>query len=397
MEIIFWVSILFMAFVYAGYGIAIWLANKIRGSKTTVLYSVDELPELAVLIAAYNEEDIIKEKLNNTLSLNYPKEKLKIYVITDGSNDKTNEIVKSFSEAELLFVQSRKGKTAAINRAMPYIKEPVTIFTDANVMLNADAFIEIVKHYADKKIGGVSGEKRVALTGSSAAATEGLYWKYESFLKNEDAKLNSLVGAAGELFSIRTALFQPLPEDTLLDDFMISMNIIRKGFKIAYEPGAYASENPSLNIKEEYKRKVRISAGGLQSVLRLIDFINPANYGLLSFQYFFHRFSRWIITPFLIPLAFIANTFIAAQSDFYAALLVVQILFHAAALLGYYFESKSIRIKLLFIPFYFNFMHYCIVAGWVKYLSGNQQAAWQKASRLATVQIIAQQKHCLLL
>lgn len=387
MEIIFWISILFIAFVYVGYGVVIWMANKILGSKTTLQYPTEELPEIAVLIAAYNEEAIIKEKINNTLSLNYPKEKLKIYVISDGSNDATNEIVKSFADVELLFEQSRKGKTAAINRAMPYVNEPVTIFTDANVMLNADALIEMVKHYADKKIGGVSGEKRVAVTGASAAATEGLYWKYESFLKNEDAKLNSLVGAAGELFSIRTSLFEALPEDTLLDDFMISMNIIRKGFKIAYEPNAYASENPSLNIKEEYKRKVRISAGGLQSVLRLADFINPANYGLLSFQYFFHRFSRWMITPVLIPLAFIANVFIAGQSDFYAAILIAQILFHTAALLGYYFESKNIRIKLLFIPYYFNFMHYCIVAGWIKYLSGNQQAAWQKASRLATVEI----------
>lgn len=385
MEIIFWVSFLFIAFVYAGYGLVVWLANKILGSKAICQYPVDELPEIAVLIAAYNEEDIIKEKISNTLSLNYPQEKLKIYVISDGSNDDTNDIVKSFSRVELMFVQRRKGKTAAINRVMPFINEPVTVFTDANVMLNTDALLEIVKHYADEKIGGVSGEKRVAVTGASAAAAEGLYWKYESFLKNEDAKLNSLVGAAGELFSIRTTLFEDLPEDTLLDDFMISMNIIRKGFKIAYEPNAYASENPSLNIKEEYIRKVRISAGGLQSVLRLKDFINPANYGLLSFQYFFHRFSRWMITPVLIPMAFIANVFIAGQSDFYAAILVAQILFHAAALMGYYFESKNLRIKLLFIPYYFNFMHYCIVAGWIKYLSGNQQAAWQKSSRLATV------------
>ncbi len=383
MEIIFWISVLFIAFVYAGYGVVIWLANKILGSKNSRNQVVDQLPEIAILIAAYNEEDIIKEKLSNTLGLNYPKEKLKIYVISDGSTDETNRIVKSYSSVNLLFEQSRKGKTAAINRAMSYINEEITVFTDANVMLNADALLEIVKHYANEKTGGVSGEKRViAASDASAAATEGLYWKYESFLKNEDAKLNSLVGAAGELFSIRTALFEPLQEDTLLDDFMISMSILRKGFKIAYEPGAFASENPSLNIKEEYKRKVRISAGGLQSVLRLLSFINPVKYGLLSFQYFFHRFSRWIITPILIPLAFIANACIATQSEFYAAMLLAQITFHVAAILGYYFEHKNIRIKILFIAYYFNFMHYCIVAGWIKYLTGNQQTAWQKASRL---------------
>lgn len=161
MEIIFWISILFIAFVYAGYGVVIWLANKMLGSKKTSLYAINELPEIAVLIAAYNEEDIIKAKLNNTLSLNYPKEKLKVYVISDGSNDATNEIVKSFANVELLFEQRRKGKTAAINRVMPFINEPVTVFTDANVMLNADALLEMVKHYADEKIGGISGEKEL--------------------------------------------------------------------------------------------------------------------------------------------------------------------------------------------------------------------------------------------
>ena len=386
MEIIFWISITIIAFIYVGYGLVIWLINKLFFIKKENKSSMEELPEVAVLIAAYNEVSIIKEKLKNTLSLNYPKDKIKIYVIGDGSNDGTNEVVNSFPQVKLLWQVQRKGKTAAINRAMPFIKEPITIFTDANVMLNENALKEMVKHYADNKIGGVSGEKRViSVESASAAVTEGLYWKYESFLKNEDAKLNSLIGAAGELFSIRTDLFVSLPEDTLLDDFMISMNIIRKGFKIAYEPNAYASETPSLNIKEEYKRKVRISAGGLQSVLRLADFVNPFRYGLMSLQYIFHRFSRWIVTPVLIPLALVSNILIAGHSSLYSSILFLQIIFHLAGLLGWYFESKKIRIKILFIPYYFNFMHYCIIAGWIKYLMGNQNASWDKATRYKTI------------
>lgn len=382
METIFWISLLFLLFIYIGYGIIILLINKLINSNNNKQSQTNELPDIAVLIAAYNEEDIISEKLINTLSLNYPQDKLKIYVISDGSNDKTNEIVNAFKNVNLLWQSDRKGKTAAINRAMPHIKEAITVFTDANVMVNPDALLEIAKHYQNEKIGGVSGEKRVnSNEATSAAATEGIYWKYESFLKNQDAQLSSLVGAAGELFSIRTKLFTALPIDTLLDDFMISMNIIKKGYKIAYEPNAFASENPSLNINEEYKRKVRISAGGLQSVLRLLDILNPFRFGILSFQYFFHRFSRWIISPILIILAFLTNMYLLEYSFIYTAIFLIQVLFHFAAIAGWFFERKHIRIKLLFIPYYFDFMHYCIIAGWLKYLTGNQNAAWQKATR----------------
>ena len=316
--LIFWFSLSMLAFVYVFYGLFIWLFNKLFRSKSLTTTNDSELPEVAFLIAAYNEEDVIREKILNTMALSYPAEKLFIYVISDGSNDNTNAIIKENENVKLLWSPQRKGKTAAINRALPFISQPITIFSDANVMVNSNAIKEIIKHYASPLIGGVSGEKRVDISETkNASSTEGIYWKYESFLKKEDAKLNSLVGAAGELFSIRTNLFIPIPEDTLLDDFTISMNIIQQGYKIAYEPNAYASENPSLNINEEYKRKVRIGAGGLQSVTRSLQFLNPFRYGLLTFQYFFHRFSRWIISPILIPLVFIANGFLIAQSNLY--------------------------------------------------------------------------------
>jgi biofilm PGA synthesis N-glycosyltransferase PgaC len=162
------------------------------------------------------------------------------------------------------------------------------------------------------------------------------------------------------------------------------MNIIQQGYKIAYEPNAFASESPSLNIHEEYKRKVRIGAGGLQSVSRSLQFLNPFSYGLLTFQYFFHRFSRWIITPVLLPLVFIANGLLIGKSDLYFFLFIAQSLFHLAALAGWFLETKNTRFKLLYIPFYFNFMHYCIIAGWIKLISGKQKVTWQKATRLAT-------------
>lgn len=385
MEIILFIAIGFLVFIYAGYGFLITGINRFRKNRAPEISGADELPEVAVVIAAYNEENVIREKIENTLSLNYPADKLKIYLIADGSNDATTSIAASFEQVKLFWQPERCGKTAAINRLMPFIAEPVTIFTDANVFLNKEAILHMVMHYRDPKTGAVSGEKRVIASSElNAAATEGLYWKYESYLKKEDARLRSLAGAAGELFSIRTALYRMMPADTLLDDFMISMEIIRQGYRIAYAPDAYAMETPSLNIAEEYKRKVRIGAGGVQSVLRTLDFLNPFAYGIFTLQYFFHRFSRWIVAPLLIPLVFILNGCIARQNDFLAVLFLLQIVFHAAALLGWWMEQRGKRSKWLFVPFYFDFMHFSVLIGWIRYFSGTQNVTWKKAVRMQT-------------
>ena len=382
---LFWFSLATLAFVYIFYGLGIWIYNKIFRSNTPGFSENSELPDVAFVIAAYNEEEVIGQKILNTLALDYPTEKLTIYVISDGSTDKTNAIVEEYPQVKLLWRPQRKGKTAAINRILPGITQAITVFSDANVMVNQNALQTMVKHYTLPLVGGVSGEKRVVSADhENASSTEGIYWKYESFLKREDAKLNTLVGAAGELFSIRTHLFIPVPEDTLLDDFTISMNIIKQGYTIAYEPNAYASESPSLNIHEEYKRKVRIGAGGLQSVLRFPEFLNPFQYGVVSFQYIFHRFSRWIISPLLIPVVYISNGYLINGSNFYLFFFIAQTLFHLASISGWFFESKNTRFKLLYIPFYFNFMHYCILAGWVKLITGKQKVTWQKATRFAT-------------
>jgi cellulose synthase/poly-beta-1,6-N-acetylglucosamine synthase-like glycosyltransferase len=383
-EIILWVSILGLIFIYAGYGLVVAAINKFKPTVRDANVAESELPEVSILIAAFNEEEIIKEKIENTLSLHYPDQKLKLYVVSDGSTDKTNEIVSGFKNVTLLYQPARKGKSAAINRAMQFIQEPVTVFTDANVMINKEGIVAIARHYANEKIGGVSGEKVVMHDERAAAAsTEGVYWKYESFLKKQDARLYSIAGAAGEMFSIRTSLFEIIPEDTLLDDFQISMNIIRKGYRVIYEPAAFASENPSLNIAEEYKRKVRIAAGGIQIIERNTDIFNPFNYGIFSFQFLIHRVTRWTIAPVFIVTALLSNMFLINYSNFYTILFVLQLAFHLAALAGWQLGNRQIKVKALHVPFYFEFMHYCVVMGWIRYFKGNQKATWQKATRLS--------------
>lgn len=388
MIIAFWICLFIIIYTFVGYGLVLFTLIKIKRifTRPRVFNPMsDDLPKVSILIAAYNEEAIITNKLNDTLELNYPKDKIQVIFITDGSTDGTAEKLRNIEGITLLHQDGRAGKMAAIKRAMPYINGAITIFTDANTFLNKDAILELVKHYQNDKVGAVAGEKRILVEekADASSAGEGFYWKYESALKKWDYELYSNVGAAGELFSIRTALYQPVESDTIIDDHMIAMRIAEKGYIIAYEPNAYAMETASANTKEELKRKVRIAAGGIQSILRLAKAANPFYYPVLTFQYFSHRVLRWTITPFLLIAILILNGLIVANGGamLYKILFAAQIMFYFLGLLGLFFESRNMRIKVLFIPYYFCLMNYAVIAGIVRYLKKDQSAAWEKSKR----------------
>ena len=389
MQTTFWISLIIIIYTFIGYGLVLYLLVILRrlfkGKRQIPLLKDEEFPDCTLVIAAYNEEGFILEKIRNTLSLNYPEGKLEILFITDGSTDKTPEILKQYPEIKLMHQSERKGKVAAMHRAVEQVKTEIIIFTDANTLLNKDALLNIVVHYADKKVGAIAGEKRVHSEehADAGAAGEGFYWKYESKLKKWDSELFSVVGAAGELFSVRRELYQAVPDDTILDDFMISMLIAKKGYRIIYEPRAYAIEQASANITEELKRKIRIAAGGIQSILRLKPLLNIFNFGILSFQYISHRVLRWTITPFLLILVLMLNIFISLQSDLiiYNLLLAAQSVFYLLAFIGMVFEKRELRFKLFFIPYYFCIMNYAILAGIKRYMGSQQSAVWEKAVR----------------
>ncbi|MCX2484241.1 glycosyltransferase family 2 protein [Pedobacter sp. MR2016-24] len=387
MIILFWISIFLIIYTFVGYGFILFILVKIKRLFVKPFAFINEaiLPTVTILIAAYNEEDIIIEKVANTLDLNYPKDKMQVIFITDGSSDSTAEKIRQFPDVTLLHKDERAGKMAAIKRAIPNITGAITIFTDANTFLNKDAVLELVKHYQNPKVGAVAGEKRILVEESADASSagEGFYWKYESKLKKWDYELYSNVGAAGELFSIRTSLYQPVESDTIIDDHMIAMRIAEKGYIIAYEPDAYAMETASADVKEELKRKIRIAAGGIQSILRLKQSANPFHNPVFTFQYISHRVLRWTITPFLLILVFVLNVVIAVETSvlFYQVLLLLQLIFYALSITGLYFERKNVRIKALFIPYYFCIMNYAVVAGIVRYYKKNQSAAWEKSKR----------------
>ncbi|GAB3937244.1 glycosyltransferase family 2 protein [Mucilaginibacter myungsuensis] len=389
MEIAFWFS-LFMAFyTYVGYGILLFIIIKIKravkGRKVPVDLPGEQLPTCALVIAAYNEETIIREKIADTLALSYPEGKLKIYFVTDGSTDNTAAIISEYPQINLLHKDGRSGKIVAMHRAMEFVDAEVAVFTDANTMLNREALLKICRHYADPTVGAIAGEKRVLVkeTDDASAAGEGFYWKYESTLKKWDSELYSVVGAAGELFSVRRDLYKPVPLDTILDDFMISMYIAQDGYRIIYEPEAYASESSSANVTEELKRKVRIAAGGIQSIIRLAPLLNIFKYPILSFQYISHRVLRWTVTPFFMIAALILNVVISIQGAglIYDLLLFGQVMFYLLALLGMIMEKRQIRVKALFVPYYFCVMNYAVLAGIIRYFKGKQSAAWERSAR----------------
>lgn len=387
MVIVFWISFLLILYTFVGYGVLLYILVRIKQFfvKPFVFNSDTDLPEVTLLVAAYNEEDIITEKVFNTIQLNYPKNKLQIIFITDGSTDQTTKKIKQFSEVILLHEDIREGKMAAIKRAIPFITGEITVFTDANTFLNKNALLELIKHYQNPIVGAVAGEKRILVEdkADASSAGEGFYWKYESMLKKWDYQLYSNVGAAGELFSIRTALYQSVEADTIIDDHMIAMRIAENGYIIAYEPEAYAMETASANTKEELKRKIRIAAGGMQSIFRLKKAANPFNNPILTFQYFSHRVLRWTITPLLLIIMFLLNGLILLEgaSGIYWLMFKGQVLFYLLSLGGLFFESRNIRIKALFVPYYFCLMNYAVMAGIIRYFRNNQSAAWEKSKR----------------
>jgi cellulose synthase/poly-beta-1,6-N-acetylglucosamine synthase-like glycosyltransferase len=391
LKIIFWVLLSIIGYTYIGYGILLYVIIKIRrafniGKKIEIDPSYE--PSVTLFIAAYNEKDYIEAKMKNTLDLEYPKDKLNVVWVTDGSDDGTPDLLKGFQHTTVYHLDERNGKIGAMNRGMAFVKTPIVIFSDANTNLGKESVRRIVNLFNDSSVGCVSGEKRIVDKESDVAsgAGEGIYWKYESTLKKWDAELYSVVGAAGELFAIRTALYKHVEKDTILDDFIISLRVAQEGYTIQYDPEAYAIETASANVKEEFKRKIRISAGGIQSIVRLRSLLNIFKYGTLSFQYISHRVLRWSLTPLCLILLIPVLTILSANEGlfyfgFYSILFWLQILFYSAALLGWFLENRKTSIKILFVPYYFFVMNLSVVLGFFRYIKKAQSVNWERSKR----------------
>ena len=344
LKILFWAMLLIVFYTYLGYGILLYIILRLKrlfagAPRKAVVPADEQLPTITLLICAYNEEDVVAEKMANTLAIDYPREKFRIMWVTDGSTDRTNELLKAYPEVDIVFSPERRGKSAALKHGLQELKTRYVAFTDANTMINPGAMKEIARLFTDPTVGCVSGEKRVAARkeGQMAAEGEGLYWRYESTLKRWDSELFSAMGAAGELYAIDPQLVREVPDNALLDDFMMSMFVVQDGKRIAYTPDAYAQEYGSANIFEESKRKRRIAAGGLQSIWWLRSLLNPIKYPLVSFQYISHRVLRWSVTPIAMVILLGINVLLSVMhaGSFFDLMLAAQILFYLGAFAGW--------------------------------------------------------------
>lgn len=388
LKIAFWICLILVFYTYIGYGMLLWVLVNIKRliygkQRKRELPPDNELPEVTLMICAYNEQDIVDSKMENTRQIKYPK--LKVVWVTDGSNDHTNDYLAKYHDVEVIYSPERRGKTAALNHGLSLVKSELVVMTDANTMLNPESIQEIVRCFMDPKVACVAGEKRVAARheGQAAAEGEGLYWKYESTLKRWDGELYSAMGAAGELCAIRRSLYEPMPENALLDDFVMSLRMVDKGYKIAYTADAYAMEYGSADLTEESKRKRRIAAGGLQSIWWLRNMMNPLHQPVVAFQFVSHRVLRWSITPIALLLLIPLNVLLVflKAGNIYTWIWVLQLVFYLAAYLGYLLEQYGRRNKLLYVPYYFLFMNLNVFRGMTYLRTHKSSGAWEKAKR----------------
>lgn len=388
LKIVFWIFLGITLYAYIGYPLILFWLSKIYRfrSRGEVPADPDLLPEVTLMVPAYNEARYVLEKVNNSLDLDYPEDKLKIVWITDGTTDNTPDLLNRYPEIVVMHSHERRGKIHAMNRGMKTVTTPIVVFTDANTMLNRAAVHEIVNLFSDNRVGCVTGEKRISseIHQKAVGAGEGLYWQYESWIKNIESETGSVMGAVGEIFAIRSELYEEVSEDTLLDDFTISLNIARKGYTIKYAPHAWGTETASLSISEEIKRKTRIATGGLQALTRMSDLLNPFKFGILSFKFLSHKVLRWTLVPFSFPIIFVLNLIIIclpATSQLYTYIFILQCVFYLLALAGRLMHNIKLRVRTLFAPYYIFIMNYAVIKGFFQYMKGNYSVKWQKVKR----------------
>lgn len=412
---LFWSLLLLVFYTYVGYGALVWLLLKLSFVKKKFLLplnalpllpdsSFDQYPVVSLIIPACGESaETIKRKLLNIARLDYPRDKFEVFfafAYTDEAYG-NDGLLKYYNMAlwpytigledtdmPAIFITKdiiRSGKLAQTRRTLSRAKGNILVFSDANTLFNADALKNLVAPFANSAVGVVAGEKRVLSSDTSTSGEgEGLYWRYESLLKKWDAELYSAMGAAGEIFAVRKCLWDEITiENALIEDFVISMKIAALGYRIAYAPDAKAEELPTERLEDEFIRRRRISAGGLQAISFLAPLLNIFRYRILSFQYISHRLLRWAVTPFAFPVLFVSNFLIFRESgsSFYEALFIAQVIFYLSALIGWWLELHRKKFALFYFPYVFCMMNLAVYGGLGELLLGKQSLLWQRVRR----------------
>lgn len=388
MLLVFWSLVFLVIYHYFLYPMGVVFIAQMQevapadtGEQVDLSAKDEAWPSVTFIVAAYNEEQVIAAKLENTLSLSYPPELIEIVVVSDGSDDATAEIVQGFAQQGVISLHQpvRRGKTAALNRAVAQARGDIIVFSDANNDFSNNAVEELVRPFIDESVGGVCGVKRIyADSDRQSSAGDGLYWRYESAIKTAESKLGSITAADGEIFAMRKSLYQPIDEKLINDDAAITFSLVKQDYRILYQPKALSWEPASQTIKDDFQVKVRMVAGGFQTLaMEWRNLLPPSDQ--FSFSFLSHKALRWLMPEALI-LIFLYSLF-WSNGLLMTALLIGQLMFYGLALLGWFRIRSGVVSPVLYFPYYFCSMNAAALFGLFRHLKGQQTTLWTKAER----------------
>lgn len=381
LEWVFFVCTALVVYHYLLYPALVILLSRVRKSDDSASERPTDStpPSVTVVIAAYNEERVIAQKLENTLALDYPAERLQVIVAAHGSSDATADLARGFGSrgVRVLHEPVRRGKTAALNRAVEAASSEIIVFSDANNQFNTDALRQLVRHFADPQVGGVCGLKQIYESADRESAVgDGLYWKYESAIKIAESRLGSITGADGEIFAIRRALYRPLDESLINDDAAITFELVRNRYRVLYEPAARSYEHASIRIEDDFNVKVRMVSGGFQTLSRYWRFLMPPRRAF-AWAFISHKVLRWLAPEFLVLM--LACSILLVAQPFFQLMLVGQVGFYVLAWLGWSRRTRGAMPIALYVPFYFCAMNLAALFGLYRFVTSTTQ--WKKAER----------------
>jgi cellulose synthase/poly-beta-1,6-N-acetylglucosamine synthase-like glycosyltransferase len=385
LAIIFWLCLAAVVFAYLGYPLLIHLLSQLFGRHHARPSVADaELPVVSLLIAAHNEALDIEERILNALALDYPTGKLEIVIASDGSTDGTNDIVRRYADrgVQLFAYERNRGKATVLNETVPRLRGSVILLSDANTNMAPDVARRLASWFVEPEVGVVCG--RLVLTDPHTGRNvDGLYWQYETFLKKRESRLGALLGSNGAIYAIRRELFPAVEPGTLIDDFVIPLEAKRaSGCRIVYDTGAIATEETAPTIRAEFRRRVRIGAGGFQSICMLWPLLSPAN-GWVALTFFCHKILRWVC-PFLLGTMLIASGLLIAN-PLYAWLFAAQCAFYALSFIGHWLPAQPRFLRYFRLPAMFTSMNLALFLGFVRWIRGGHTGVWTRTDRVGDV------------
>jgi len=381
-HIVFWVAVLLILQTYVGYPIGMYLKSK--GRKEDELgeeVSDSDLPSITVLIPAYNEEKWIARKIENVLQFEYPRQRLQILVASDGCTDQTVAIAEQYVDrgVEVRHSPCRGGKSALLNRVVPTVNGEIVLATDVTALLPPKTLRLLARHFRDSKVGCVTGPRVCLGTDSAASEGEGLYWRYEAWIKRSESRLGTCIGANGQVLAVRKSLFPHIPE--INDDFYVSMKVlVFDRAKVLFEPGAKALIPAAANLGQELERKIRTNEGFLRDLSYLIPALNPWK-SPVWWRFFSHHVLRRLV-PFAMIAALAASLLLWQHSAYYRIASLAQIVFYAGALAGFLLEREHIRFHIFYLPFYFAFANVAVLLAWMRWGLRKQEYTWRRTERI---------------